>query len=157
MDANKPFVSVEDIVRAHWATYGRNFYCRYDYEGVDKLKANALMDHLRANFATLPGKTFGSFTVSVADEFCYIDPIDGSVSPNQGIRILMIDGSRVVFRLSGTAGSGATVRMYLEKFQNDPALVGGVTKDALKELVSVAFEISQIVQITGFASPTVIT
>ncbi len=157
MDASKPFVSVEDIVRAHWATYGRNFYCRYDYEGVDKSKANALMDHLRANFASLPGKVFGSFTVGVADEFCYIDPIDGSVSPNQGIRILMVDGSRVVFRLSGTAGSGATVRMYLEKYQNDPALVGGVTKDALKELVDVAFEISQIVQITGFSSPTVIT
>ena len=156
-DASKPFVHVEDIVRKHWEEYGRNFYCRYDYEGVDKSKANALMDHLRASFSTLPGKTFGSFTVDKADEFCYVDPIDGSVSPNQGIRVLMVDGSRVVFRLSGTAGSGATVRMYLEKYESNPALVGGVTKDALKELVGVAFDISRIVEITGFSAPTVIT
>ena len=156
-DASKPFVHVEHIVRKHWESYGRNFYCRYDYEGVDKSKANALMDHLRASFTTLPGKKFGSFTVGTADEFCYVDPIDASVSPNQGIRVLMVDGSRVVFRLSGTAGSGATVRMYLEKYESNPSLVGGVTKSALQELVGVAFEISKIVEITGFSTPTVIT
>jgi phosphoglucomutase len=156
-DASKPFIHVEDIVRKHWQTYGRNFYCRYDYEGVETSKAAQLMDHLRSSFVSLPNKAFGSFTVGVSDEFCYVDPIDGSVSPNQGIRILMKDGSRIVFRLSGTAGSGATVRMYLEKYENDPALVVGVTREALKELVSVAFEISKIVEITGFNSPTVIT
>ena len=95
--------------------------------------------------------------MGTADEFCYVDPIDGSVSPNQGIRVLMVDGSRVVFRLSGTAGSGATVRMYLEKYESNPELVGGVTREALKELVGVAFEISKIVEITGFTAPTVIT
>ena len=154
-DASKPFVHVEDIVRKHWASYGRNTLPLL--RGVEKSKANALMDHLRASFASLPGKTFGSFTVGTADEFCYVDPIDGSVSPNQGIRVLMVDGSRVVFRLSGTAGSGATVRMYLEKYESNPELVGGVTREALKELVGVAFEISKIVEITGFTAPTVIT
>ena len=93
----------------------------------------------------------------VADEFCYEDPIDGSVSPNQGIRVLFTDGSRVVFRLSGTAGSGATVRMYLEKYEPASGDYNGKTREALGELVQVAFEISQIVQITGMATPTVIT
>lgn len=99
-DASKPFVHVEDIVKNHWNTYGRNFYCRYDYEGVDSAKAAAVMNHLRASFAKLPGTTFGSFVCATADEFTYLDPIDFSISYNQGIRILFTDGSRIVFRLS---------------------------------------------------------
>ena len=161
-DTSASFVHVNAIMSAHWKLYGRNYYCRYDYEGVESTKAQKLMNMLRSSFSTLAGKSYGSFTVKVADEFCYTDPIDASVSPNQGIRVLFTDGSRVVFRLSGTAGSGATVRMYLEKYE--PAsnvLKAGdalpTTRVALRELVDVALEISQIVQITGFANPTVIT
>lgn len=156
-DASKPFVSVEEIVTNHWKSYGRNFYCRYDYEGVDSGAAKNLMNHLRSLFSTLPGQAFGSYTVKLADEFTYHDPVDKTISYNQGIRVLFTDGSRIVFRLSGTAGSGATVRMYLEKYEQDPTLLLQPTSVALEELVRVALEISQIVKITGFASPTVIT
>lgn len=148
---------VEDIVKQHWATYGRNFYCRYDYEGVDSSNANRLMGHLRGLFDSLPGQSFGSYTVKTADEFTYLDPVDQSISRNQGIRILFTDGSRIVFRLSGTAGSGATVRMYLEKYEGDRSLVLVHTAQALDELVQVAFTISQIKEITAFNEPTVIT
>ena len=156
-DASKPFVHVEEIVTNHWKSYGRNFYSRYDYEGVATDKANAVLNHLRASFATLPGTVFGAFTVATADEFTYLDPIDGSVSHNQGIRILFADGSRVVFRLSGTAGSGATIRLYLEKYEADPAKLLVPTAVALEGLVKIALSVSNIVALTGFASPTVIT
>lgn len=161
-DDSAPFVHLESIMTAHWNLYGRNYYCRYDYEGVDAKNANALMNHLRSSFASLPGQTFGSFTVKLADEFCYVDTIDGSVSPNQGIRVIFTDGSRVVFRLSGTAGSGATVRMYLEKYETSANVQAAgnnlpPTREALKELIEVAFQISKVIEITGFASPTVIT
>jgi phosphoglucomutase len=156
-DSSKPLVSVEKIVTDHWKAYGRNYYCRYDYEGVEKSKANALMDNMRSKFATLPGSKFGSYTVKVADEFTYLDPVDGSISHNQGIRVLFTDGSRFVFRLSGTAGSGATIRMYLEKYEGDSAKTGGITSNALEELVAIALQISELVSITGFSSPTVIT
>jgi phosphoglucomutase len=156
-DHSKPLVHVEDIVKKHWDTYGRNFYSRYDYEGVDSNAANSLMNHLRGLFKTLPGQTFGPYQVKVADEFTYLDPVDHSISRNQGIRILFTDGSRIVFRLSGTAGSGATVRMYLEKYENDPSKILQATGDAMQLLVSIALQISQIREITGFANPTVIT
>lgn len=159
-DSAKPFVHVEDIVSAHWRSYGRNFYSRYDYEGVATPAANAVLDHLRASFKTLPGTTFGSFTVSTADEFTYLDPIDGSISYNQGIRVLFTDGSRVVFRLSGTAGSGATVRVYIEKYQAPTGSESALflqTSKALEELVQIALKVSDIVQLSGMASPTVIT
>jgi phosphoglucomutase len=156
----KPFVHVEDIVSAHWRSYGRNYYSRYDYEGVASPAANAVMDHLRSSFSSLPGTKFGSFTVATADEFTYLDPIDFSVSYNQGIRVLFTDGSRIVFRLSGTAGSGATVRMYLEKYQSqdqDDAALFLLTSKALEELVGIALKVSDIVKLSGFSSPTVIT
>ena len=159
-DNTKPFVHVEDIVSAHWRSYGRNFYCRYDYEGVASVAAGGILDHLRASFKTLPGTKFGSFTCATADEFTYLDPIDGSVSYNQGIRVLFTDGSRVVFRLSGTAGSGATVRVYIEKYQaptGDESLLFQQTSKALEELVGIALQVSDIVKLTGFSSPTVIT
>lgn len=153
-----PFVHIEQIVTKHWATYGRNYYCRYDYEGVDSKKAAAVLDHLRVQFAVLPEKQLGAgFTVFTADEFTYLDPIDQSVSHNQGIRVLFTDGSRIVFRLSGTAGSGATIRMYLEKYEADPRKVQLHTADALGDLVCIALEISNLQAITGFANPSVIT
>ncbi|MEL6606316.1 MAG: alpha-D-glucose phosphate-specific phosphoglucomutase, partial [Cyanobacteria bacterium J06614_10] len=113
--------SVEEIVVDHWKTYGRNFYSRHDYEGVDKAKANELMDGLRSQFSTLPGQTLGDYTVAYADDFSYTDPIDGSVSQKQGIRIGFEDGSRMVFRLSGTGTQGATIRLYLESYEPDAA------------------------------------
>lgn len=151
----KELVTVKDIVLNHWKTYGRNYYCRYDYEGVDSAKANEVMDHLRSQFSTLPGKVYGSYTISTVDEFKYIDPIDHSVSLKQGIRILFSDSSRIIFRLSGTAGSGATIRVYMEKYdENNIELPSG---EALEELISIAHEISDLKRITGFNSPTVIT
>lgn len=149
---------VEEIVRKHWESYGRNFYCRYDYEGVDSARAAAVLDHLRAQFASLPGTTLGAgFTVATADEFTYLDPIDQSISYNQGIRVLFTDGSRIVFRLSGTAGSGATVRLYLEKYEGDASKVLQHTAAALQDLARIALQVSDLSNITGFANPSVIT
>lgn len=149
---------VEEIVKKHWASYGRNYYCRYDYEGVDSKKAATVLNHLRAQFTVLPGRSVGAgFVVATADEFTYLDPIDQSVSHNQGIRVLFTDGSRIVFRLSGTAGSGATIRMYLEKYEADAAKVLLHTATALRDLVEIALRISDLQAITGFANPSVIT
>lgn len=174
-DASKPLVSVQDIVQQHWTEFGRNYYCRYDYEQVESDKANQLMESqsegrsqrhwgsssaasrshpalrcgcrfcLCSQFAisclqplcscvcvcvssdlvklttTAVGSQWGSFTVSHADEFTYTDPVDKSVSAHQGVRFLMSDGSRVIFRLSGTGSVGATIRMYIEKYETDPA------------------------------------
>ena len=152
-----PLVTVEAIVKTHWATYGRNYYCRYDYEGVDKPGAVAMMDAMTAATASNTGRVVGGYTVATADVFGYTDPVDGSVSLNQGIRFLMADGSRVIFRLSGTAGSGATVRMYLEKYTPPSGKLHEVCANVIGDLVAVAFELSQIVKFTGREKPTVIT
>jgi len=156
-DTPAPLVSVEQIVRQHWVTYGRNYYTRYDYEGVSSSAAGSVMTHLRGSLASLVGHTFGRYVVATADEFTYLDPIDKSVSPNQGIRILFTDGSRVIFRLSGTAGSGATIRVYLERYESDVNSLGLVTADAMKELADIALEASKIPELTGMKAPTVIT
>jgi phosphoglucomutase len=156
-DPAAPFYHIDFIVHAHWASYGRNYYCRYDYEGVDSTNAKAVLQHLRSQFSSLPGTSFGPFTVASADEFTYLDPIDASVSHNQGIRVLFADGSRIIFRLSGTAGSGATIRMYLEKYEANPSRVLQHVAEALAPLVSIALSVSNLVAITGFANPSVIT
>jgi len=118
---DSPFVSVEQIVRDHWKTFGRNFYCRYDYESVDATGANKLIDDLRALAAkSKKGDKLGHFEIDFADEFNYKDPVDGSVSSNQGTRFVFSDGSRFVVRLSGTGSVGATIRLYLEKYEPDP-------------------------------------
>ena len=145
-------------MKSHWAAYGRNYYCRYDYEGVDSKKAASVLDHLRSQFSALPGSALGpGFTVATADEFTYLDPIDQSISRNQGIRVLFTDGSRIIFRLSGTAGSGATIRMYLDKYEADPSKVLMHTALALGDLVTIALSISNLQALTGFANPSVIT
>ncbi|MDX8404003.1 MAG: alpha-D-glucose phosphate-specific phosphoglucomutase, partial [Mariprofundaceae bacterium] len=120
-------VSVEQIVTEHWALYGRNYYSRHDYEGVDAASAAEMMSYLRSRFDKLPGNNFGDRIVKVCDDFSYTDPVDGSVSEGQGIRILFEDGSRIVFRLSGTGTEGATVRVYVESFEDD---VGRQGEDA---------------------------
>ncbi len=149
--------SVEDIVIDHWQTYGRNFYSRHDYEGVDSAKANELMEGLRSQFSTLPGSTLGDYTVDYADDFSYTDPIDGSVSQKQGIRIGFTDGSRMVFRLSGTGTQGATVRLYLESYEPDAAKHNVDPQEALQPLIVIADQVSKLQELTGRDQPTVIT
>jgi phosphoglucomutase len=149
--------SVEDIVREHWHTYGRNYYSRHDYEGVDSDRAHSLMEKLRATVPTLKGKQYGSYEVEYGDDFAYTDPVDGSVSQNQGVRLGFTDGSRVVFRLSGTGTQGATLRVYFESYEPDAAKQNQDTQQALGGLIAIAEEVAQIRATTGMAQPTVIT
>lgn len=148
---------VADIVRKHWAEYGRNYYSRHDYEEVDTDAANGLMEALRQKLATLPGQRYGDLTVETADDFSYTDPIDGSVSSKQGIRILFEGGSRVVLRLSGTGTSGATLRVYVERYEPDASRHDTETQQALADLIAVADQIAEIGGRTGRQGPTVIT
>lgn len=154
-DSSKPLVTVEDIVKAHWSKYGRNYYCRWDFEGMDAAGANAMMDKMRESTAANTGRTVGSYTIATADDFKYTDPVDGSVAKKQGIRFLMSDGSRVIFRLSGTAGSGATVRMYIEQYESEKLDLA--VSDALKELTRIALDLCDIKTFCGTETPTVIT
>jgi phosphoglucomutase len=147
--------SVDQLARDHWATYGRNYYARHDYEGVESDRADALMADLRARLASLPGERFGDLAVEAADDFAYTDPTDASVSSNQGIRILFAGGSRVVFRLSGTGTSGATLRVYLERYEAER--VDADTTDMLASIVAAADEIAGIVRHTGRTEPDVVT
>jgi phosphoglucomutase len=149
--------SVEEIVTAHWQEYGRHFYSRHDYEAVDTDAANGLMMHLRSQLASLKGQKLGAFTVALADDFAYHDPIDGSRSEKQGIRVVMTDGSRVVFRLSGTGTEGATLRVYLEKYAADAAQHGVATQTALAELIVIADQLAEIKTRTGRDAATVVT
>jgi phosphoglucomutase len=154
-DASKALVTVEDIVTKHWSKYGRNYYCRYDYEGVESSKAAAMMDKLRGEFESNAGKSVGRFKIAKSDDFTYYDPVDGSVATKQGVRILMEDGSRIIFRLSGTAGSGATIRMYIEQYE--PEKISTLASEALADLIRVALDLSDIKTFIGTEEPTVIT
>ncbi|MBY3513793.1 alpha-D-glucose phosphate-specific phosphoglucomutase [Rhizobium laguerreae] len=149
--------SVADIVTQHWQTYGRNYYSRHDYEGLDTDAANGLVDNLRNQLSTLPGKKFGSLKVEKADDFAYHDPIDKSVSEHQGVRVLFEGGSRVVFRLSGTGTSGATLRVYIERYEPDSTRHNIETQEALADLIAAAESIASIRERTGRDAPTVIT
>lgn len=149
--------SVEDIVKEHWQEYGRNYYSRHDYEGVDSEKANTLMANLRSKAPTLKGQKLGQYEVDYADDFSYTDPIDGSVSQKQGLRIGFTDGSRMVFRLSGTGTQGATLRLYVESYEPDVNKQGLDPQDALAPLITLADEVAQIRTLTGRDKPTVIT
>ncbi|NKK64928.1 alpha-D-glucose phosphate-specific phosphoglucomutase [Rhizobium leguminosarum bv. viciae] len=149
--------SVADIVTQHWQTYGRNYYSRHDYEGLDTDAANGLVDNLRNQLPTLPGKNFGSLKVEKADDFAYHDPIDKSVSEHQGVRVLFEGGSRVVFRLSGTGTSGATLRVYIERYEPDSTRHNIETQEALADLIAAAESIASIRERTGRDAPTVIT
>jgi phosphoglucomutase len=148
---------VGEIVKEHWSRFGRNYYSRHDYEAVDSAAAEGLMAHLRSQLPELPGKSFGSFRVALADDFAYTDPIDGSVSTKQGIRIIMSDDSRIVFRLSGTGTEGATIRLYLEKYEADVSRHEIPTQEALGELIGIAESLAQIVERTGRTEPSVVT
>ena len=149
--------SVESLVREHWQTYGRNYYSRHDYEGVAVEAANALMADLRAALPGLMGQVFGSRSVTLADDFSYHDPIDGSVSSAQGVRLIFNDGARVIFRLSGTGTEGATLRVYLERYEPDPMLQDVPVQTALAELAGIAEQVAGIASRTGMNGPSVAT
>jgi len=149
--------SVDQIAREHWATYGRNYYARHDYEGVESERADALMAELRGKLAALPGTKVGELTVEAADDFAYTDPTDGSVSRNQGVRVLFAGGSRAVFRLSGTGTSGATLRVYLERYEPADGSLDQDTGAMLQPIIAAAEEIAGIARHTGRSEPDVIT
>jgi phosphoglucomutase len=150
-------VSVDDLVREHWARFGRNYYARHDYEGVDSGAADALMAELRGRLDTLAGETFGTLRVAKADDFAYHDPVEVSVSRRQGVRVMFAGGSRLVFRLSGTGTSGATLRVYIERYEPPEGDLDREVHDALADLVAAAETLAGIARHTGRDRPDVIT
>lgn len=147
----------DQIVREHWAAFGRDYYTRHDYEELETAPANELMDSLRAKLPALPGQRFGGLTVQSCDDFAYTDPVDKSVTPKQGIRILFAEDARAVFRLSGTGTSGATLRVYLERFEPDVSRHGLPTAEVLAPVIQAANEIAEIAARTGRTEPSVVT
>ena len=150
-------MSVEDIVKAHWKKYGRNYYSRQDYEAVDRKVANEIMDAMRAKAESEVGKFYGDYEVETFDDFKYVDPVDKSESAHQGIRVLFKDGSRIVFRLSGTGTQGATIRIYIEKYEPNVARHDMDPQEALAGLIEIAENISGVKTKTGRKKPDVIT
>jgi phosphoglucomutase len=145
------------IVREHWAKYGRDYFSRHDYENVDSAKASEMIEQLRAKLSTMAGQQVGDLTVESADDYHYIDPIDGSESAKQGIRILFTDGCRIVMRLSGTGTSGATLRVYFDRYEGDPFHVSHDPQKALADLIIAADQLAGISAFTGRQKPDVIT
>jgi phosphoglucomutase len=149
--------SVEDLVRGVWKAHGRCVYSRHDYDGIATEKANALMSELRAKLPTLGGTTVAGQQIAWADDFAYTDPVDGSVSQKQGVRVVLEDSSRVVFRLSGTGTEGATLRVYLERHEPDASRQDIPTQEALAPLIALAEAVARIRHHTGMDAPTVMT
>ena len=149
--------SVQSILTDHWARYGRNYYSRHDFEAIASDRADAMMASLRENLGTLPGQVIEGLDIAAADDFAYTDPVDGSTSVKQGVRVLFRDGSRIVLRLSGTGTEGATLRLYLESYAPGP---GGLDRDpqqALAPVIKAAHRIARIEDFTGRTAPDVIT
>lgn len=148
---------VLQIAQEHWARFGRNYYARHDYEAIESAKANALMAELEASLAGLTGQSFGPLTVAAADQFAYTDPVDGSVSNKQGVRVMFACGSRIVFRLSGTGTEGATLRVYLERYEAADGVLDAETPAMLADLIAAAEAIAGIAAHTGRTAPDVVT
>jgi phosphoglucomutase len=148
---------VLQLAQEHWARFGRNYYARHDYEAIDTDRANALMAALEASFPDLPGRAFGPLTVSAADQFAYVDPVDGSESRKQGVRVMFACGSRIVFRLSGTGTEGATLRVYLERYEGPDGRLAEETPEMLADLIAAAEAIAGIAAHTGRNAPDVVT
>ena len=148
---------VADLVREHWRTYGRNYYTRHDYDEIDLAAANGLMAALGDKTATLPGKRYGAHTVKAADDFAYHDPVDGSEADHQGIRVMFEGGSRIVYRLSGTGTVGATLRVYIERYEAPSGDLGQETQAALADLIAIARSLAEIEARTGRTAPSVVT
>ncbi|KNC49567.1 phosphoglucomutase/phosphomannomutase alpha/beta/alpha domain I [Thecamonas trahens ATCC 50062] len=156
--AANPGSSVEDICTRHWASYGRNYFTRYDFEEVDSDGAAELMARLvRKLDSWVGGKLDAGYVVRHADEFAYVDPVNGARASNQGIRFLFDDGSRIVFRLSGTGSSGATIRVYIEQYEPDASEASTPASEKLAPLVNLALSMSRMEEYTGRTEPTVIT
>ena len=150
-------ISVQDIMTDHWQKYGRNYYARHDYEAVETDKAHAVMDHVRAQLTTLPGQSYGEERIAFSDSFTYHDPIDGSVSENQGLRIGFMSGARFVMRLSGTGTVGATLRIYVERYETDSGSLAQDNNTALDSIVKIALKITNIAALTGRQTASLIT
>jgi phosphoglucomutase len=150
-------ISADALATEHWTRFGRNYYARHDYEGVDSDTANLLMAELKDSLAVLAGQTFGPLEVAEADSFSYVDPVDGSVSSNQGLRVIFADGSRIVFRLSGTGTQGATLRVYLERYEPANGQLDEDTSAMLADLIVAADAIAGISWHTGRFAPDVVT
>jgi phosphoglucomutase len=150
-------LSVAEVARQHWATYGRNYYTRHDFEEVDLAAATALMDALRARLPGLPGQSFGALKVEAADDFAYHDPVDGSDTPAQGIRVMFVGGARIVYRLSGTGTVGATLRVYIERYEPPGGDLGEDAQGALADLIALSRSLAEIEQRTGRKEPSVVT
>jgi len=150
-------IGVDALAREHWARFGRNYYVRHDYEAIETARADALMAELVASLGLLPGKALGPLTIAGADSFAYTDPVDGSTSVNQGIRVLFEGGSRIVFRLSGTGTEGATLRVYLERYEPVGGDLDRETPEMLAELIAAAETVAGIARHTGRTQPDVVT
>jgi len=149
--------SVETITREHWQTYGRNFYSRHDYEGMDSVIAEEIMSDLRGKISGLAGKSIGEYKVILSDDFSYTDPVDHSNTEKQGLRIVFTKGARIIFRMSGTGSDSATLRIYMEKFEPDPSQHDQDPQVALADMIMIANELSGILKRTGRGAPTVVT
>ena len=149
-DSSAPLVTVQDIVQSHWKEFGRNYYRRYDYENLDTESADKVFAQIESQFPVFESEAEGNTSTN----FCYTDPVDQSVSKNQGYIFKYSDGSRFVFRKSGTGSSGATIRVYLEKYSKD---IGQDVTEALKEISDRALALSRLHELTGRKEPTVIT
>lgn len=149
--------SVAEIVQQHWVEYGRDYYTRHDYEGIAIESAQALVESLRQRLDSLSGQEFGGYVIDSADDFSYTDPIDGSLSRQQGIRILLRGGARIIYRLSGTGTEGATLRVYIERQETDSSLQSADPQSALSELIELASQLAQIEPFTGRSQPDVVT
>ena len=144
------------ILDDHWRRYGRHFYVRRDYEALASDRAARLIDRLRDALPKLPGRRFGGFTIARADEFAYTDPVDGSISTAQGIRVEFMEGARIVYRLSGTGTEGATLRVYLERFEPDPARHAIAAETALAPLAAAGAAIAEIEAMVGRSQPSLV-
>ncbi len=154
--------SVRETVENHWRKFGRNYYARHDYEEISKDAANALMDDLRSRLPDMAGRNIAAgsmapFIVGLADDFSYTDPVDGSASSRQGIRLVSEKGHRIVFRLSGTGTRGATLRVYLERYEDTDGPLHADTAAALADIAEIASDVAKIEKFTGRTGPSVIT
>ncbi|APC97983.1 alpha-D-glucose phosphate-specific phosphoglucomutase [Francisella frigiditurris] len=149
--------NVDKLVTEHWENFGRNFYSRHDYEAIDSVIANQIMTKLREKLPELNGSIYKNNLIKIADDFSYKDPIDNSISNHQGVRIIFEDGSRIVFRLSGTGTQGATLRVYLEKYEARFEKTNIPTQEALADLIEIAEDLTKIKSLTGMSEPTVVT
>jgi phosphoglucomutase len=148
---------VAAILADHWARFGRNYYSRHDFEAIESARADAMMSALRAGLASLPGRQVAGMTITAADDFAYADPVDGSVSKGQGVRVIFEGGARFVMRLSGTGTDGATLRLYLERYAAGPQGLDLDPQEALAPVIAAAEQLAGIAAHTGRSAPDVVT